>query len=110
MPLKNAISKAFHSIRVSVVALTVFQFSLGGGFAAPAQAGHDDGDTTTPIKHVIVLIGENRSTTCLGLTCPGAEKRCATFCPRESCSHTYTDHVSILKFIERNSGRRSDRK
>ena len=29
--------------------------------AAPAESGTNDGNTTTPIKHVIVIIGENRT-------------------------------------------------
>ena len=29
--------------------------------AAAAQSGSNDGNTTTPIKHVIVIIGENRT-------------------------------------------------
>jgi phospholipase C len=38
------------------------QLALGGAFASPAQAReHEDGETRTPIKHVIVLIGENRT-------------------------------------------------
>jgi phospholipase C len=31
------------------------------GNAAKAQSGSNDGNTTTPIKHVIVIIGENRT-------------------------------------------------
>src|SRR5580700_8009059 len=31
------------------------------GAAAAAQSGSNDGNTTTPIKHVIVIIGENRT-------------------------------------------------
>src|SRR5215467_8897051 len=29
--------------------------------AAAAQSGSNDGNTTTPIKHIIVIIGENRT-------------------------------------------------
>ncbi|HYL64284.1 MAG TPA: alkaline phosphatase family protein [Candidatus Methylomirabilis sp.] len=62
MSLRKALSNALHYVRVTFVAVTVFQFSLGGPLAAPAQADeHHHGDTATPIKHVIVLIGENRS-------------------------------------------------
>jgi phospholipase C len=40
----------------------ILQLSLGGLLAAPLQArGNDEPYTKTPIKHVIVLIGENRS-------------------------------------------------
>jgi phospholipase C len=42
----------------------VFQFSLGGPLAGSLQAqerDHDKGGADSPIKHVIVLIGENRT-------------------------------------------------
>jgi phospholipase C len=42
------------------VAVTVFQFSLGGPLAGSLQA-QEKTQTRTPIKHVIVLIGENRT-------------------------------------------------
>src|SRR5271169_1739032 len=47
---------------MSVVALMTLQLSLGGLLAAPLQArDHDEPFTKSPIKHVIVLIGENRT-------------------------------------------------
>jgi len=64
MSLKKVVSESLHYLRLGVVSLTVFQFSLGGPLAAPLQAHDHDGDhggTASPIKHVIVLIGENRS-------------------------------------------------
>ncbi len=65
MSLKKAVSKSLHCLRLGVVCVTVFQFSLGGPLAAPLQAhdhdDHDRGGTSSPIKHVIVLIGENRT-------------------------------------------------
>ncbi len=64
MSLKKVVSESLHYLRLGVVSLTVFQFSLGGPLAAPLQArdhDRDHGDTASPIKHVIVLIGENRS-------------------------------------------------
>ena len=62
MSLKNVVSRSLHYFRVSLIALTVFQFSLGGPLAAPVQAqGKSHGSTDTPIQHLIVLIGENRS-------------------------------------------------
>jgi phospholipase C len=60
MSLKRVLASALHCVRVSFVAVTVFQFSLGGPLAAPLKADEHQG-TKTPIKHVIVLIGENRS-------------------------------------------------
>jgi phospholipase C len=62
MSLKHVLSKSIHYLRVTFVALMVFQFSLGGPFAAPLLAQDKEGPKTkTPIKHVIVLIGENRT-------------------------------------------------
>jgi phospholipase C len=62
MPLKKTVSKCFHAFRAALFAVTVVQFSLGGPLAGSLQAhDHDNGGTDTPIKHVIVLIGENRT-------------------------------------------------
>jgi phospholipase C len=62
MSLKHTASKVVHGLRVGFITLTVFQFSLGGPLAASLQADEQDkAHTRTPIKHVIVLIGENRT-------------------------------------------------
>ena len=50
--------------RTGLVSISIFQFSVGNSFAAgapPAQQPSRDNDTATPIKHVIVIVGENRS-------------------------------------------------
>jgi phospholipase C len=60
MSFKQFISKSLHGLRVSLVAATVLQLSLGGPLATSVQA-QEEGQTRTPIKHVIVLIGENRT-------------------------------------------------
>jgi phospholipase C len=60
MPLKQVVLKFLHGLRVGLVALTVFQFSLGGPLVGSLQAQQNEG-TRTPIKHVIVIVGENRS-------------------------------------------------
>jgi len=60
MSLKQIVSNCLHGLRVAFVAVTVFQFSLGGPLAGSLQA-HEQVHTTSPIKHVIVLIGENRT-------------------------------------------------
>jgi phospholipase C len=40
----------------------MFQLAIGSAFAAgQTDSGSNDGNTTTPIKHVIVIIGENRT-------------------------------------------------
>jgi phospholipase C len=62
MPLKKTVSKCLHALRAALFAVTVVQFSLGGPLAGSLQAhDHENGGTDTPIKHVIVLIGENRT-------------------------------------------------
>jgi len=66
MKLKHALSRSLHYLRASFVALMIFQFGVGGFLAAPAYASGKNGngngsDTESPIKHVIVLIGENRT-------------------------------------------------
>jgi len=62
MSFKQLASKSLHGLRQSLVALTVLQLSLSGPLASPLQAQElGRGSTRTPIKHVIVLIGENRS-------------------------------------------------
>ena len=60
MSLKQIVSNCLHGLRVAFVALTVFQFSLGGPLAGSLQA-QENTHTRTPIKHIIVLIGENRT-------------------------------------------------
>ena len=56
MSLKQTVSKTLHDLRVGFIALTVFQFSLGGPLATSLQAREKE-NTRTPIKHVIVIIG-----------------------------------------------------
>jgi len=60
MFLTQAVLKTLQVLRNGFIALTVFQFSLGGPLVSPARA-QEGGQAKTPIKHVIVLIGENRT-------------------------------------------------
>jgi phospholipase C len=60
MSLKQIVSKSLHGLRAGFIALTLFQFSLGGPLASSLQA-QEKVRTSTPIKHLIVLIGENRT-------------------------------------------------
>jgi len=60
MSVKQFVSSCFHGLRVAFVVVTVFQFSLGGPLAGSLQAQQIP-HTSTPIKHLIVLIGENRT-------------------------------------------------
>src|SRR6516162_10935669 len=60
MSLKNMVSECLDGLRVGFIALTVFQFSLGAPLTTSVQA-QEKPHTRSPIKHVIVLIGENRT-------------------------------------------------
>src|SRR4029077_10742498 len=60
MLLKNIVATCSESLRVGFIALTVFQFSLGGPLTTSLRA-QEKPHTRTPIEHVIVLIGENRT-------------------------------------------------
>ena len=60
MFLKQIVSKCVQGLRTCLVAVTVFQFSLGGPLVSSVSANPPNG-TTSPIQHVIVLIGENRT-------------------------------------------------
>lgn len=64
MSVKSLASTAMQVVRTGLVSISVFQFAVGNSFAAgfsPAQQPSRDNDTATPIKHVIVIVGENRS-------------------------------------------------
>ena len=62
MSLKIVAGKCLHRLRLGLVGICVFQLSLGGPLASSTQAQEkEEVRTRTPIKHVIVLIGENRS-------------------------------------------------
>jgi phospholipase C len=53
---------ALRAARTGLVSSVIFQLTIGNVFAAePPQPQCHDNDTKTPIKHVIVIIGENRS-------------------------------------------------
>jgi phospholipase C len=62
MNIKQVASLGLRSVRAGVISAAVFQFAIGSSFL-DAQAHHSsrDNETTSPIKHVIVIIGENRS-------------------------------------------------
>jgi phospholipase C len=60
MHLKGFFAKALHGIKTVFVGITVVQFSFGGLLVSSIEA-REHPKTTTPIKHVIVLIGENRT-------------------------------------------------
>ena len=58
MSVKQVASSALQCLRMGMASLALFQLIAGTSLNAQ-QTGDDN--TTTPIKHVIVIIGENRS-------------------------------------------------
>src|SRR5277367_53761 len=66
MHFKNFVSNSLQAARVGLATVALFQFTVGAGLAGAVPPQHKpssspDNDTTSPIKHVIVIIGENRS-------------------------------------------------
>ena len=63
MKAKQLASMAADMARTGLVTAAVVQFAVGNAFAAtqPGTPPGRDNDTSSPIKHVIVIIGENRS-------------------------------------------------
>jgi phospholipase C len=60
MRLKDVLTKGLQGVKTVFVGITIVQFSFGGLLESSAEA-QERSKTATPIKHVIVLIGENRS-------------------------------------------------
>ena len=62
MSLKHVASSTTYCLRICLAAIALFQFTIGASLAdaAPPEKSRDS-ETVTPIKHVIVIIGENRS-------------------------------------------------
>jgi phospholipase C len=56
---KESARKMLHGARLLLAFVAMMQFSFFGPLVGSAQA--DDRPTTTPIKHVIIIIGENRT-------------------------------------------------
>jgi len=62
MHLKGFFEQCLHGIKTIIVGITIVQFSFGGLLVSSVEAKEKEhGKTRTPIKHVIVLIGENRT-------------------------------------------------
>ncbi|MGA2650167.1 MAG: alkaline phosphatase family protein [Terracidiphilus sp.] len=62
MTLRKIALTVMRALRTGFVSVATFQLALGTGFAAgQPETPSRDNDTSTPIKHVIVIIGENRS-------------------------------------------------
>src|SRR5271155_813107 len=62
MTAKQLAFSSMRAIRTGLVSTAIFQLAIGSSFANGQTAPPSrDNDTATPIKHVIVIIGENRS-------------------------------------------------
>jgi phospholipase C len=64
MNIRTIVSLTLRGVRVGMVSLAALQMSVGPALAATAESASSNpglGKTVTPIKHVIVIIGENRS-------------------------------------------------
>ncbi len=62
MNIRQVASLVRRSVHAGVISVAVFQFAIGSSFLdAQAPGSSRDNETSTPIKHVIVIIGENRS-------------------------------------------------
>ena len=63
MSVKHIAAKALHGLRIGLASVALFQFTIGASLAgaAPKKASAGDANTASPIKHVIVIVGENRS-------------------------------------------------
>src|SRR5271168_1493617 len=60
MKFKRVASHTLNGLRMGLTAVALFQFSLVAPLVS-AQTPDPSKNTTSPIKHVIVIIGENRS-------------------------------------------------
>ncbi|MGA7634095.1 MAG: phosphoesterase, partial [Terriglobales bacterium] len=59
MSYKSLASKGVHYLRIGLAGLAMFQFTICAPFANAAD--QPKAATASPITHVIVIIGENRS-------------------------------------------------
>src|SRR5580692_11623682 len=63
MTFKSITSQGIHYLRIGMAGLAMVPLTIGAPFAnaAPKPQQARDYGTVSPIKHVIVIIGENRS-------------------------------------------------
>jgi phospholipase C len=63
MTAKHFATSAMRAVRTGLVSTAIFQLAVGSAFAADQTSKNTSSshETTTPIKHVIVIIGENRT-------------------------------------------------
>ncbi len=60
MKLKKLAAKGLDGLRLALTGLTLFQVAVGTPIVSANEYGNSN-NTRSPIKHVIVIIGENRS-------------------------------------------------
>ena len=61
MDFRKLASQTARGLRLGMTSLAILQLSCGFTLAAAVENQNKHGSTRTPIKHVIVIIGENRS-------------------------------------------------
>jgi phospholipase C len=62
MSAKQFASTAMRAIRTGLISAAILQLAIGNIFLdAQSRDESRDNETSSPIKHVIVIIGENRS-------------------------------------------------
>jgi phospholipase C len=62
MSVRQVASNALHGLRMGMASIALFQLVVGTTLSgATPPLASNDANTTSPIKHVIVIIGENRS-------------------------------------------------
>jgi phospholipase C len=61
MTFKRVVSGTLHGLRTGIAFLAMAQLAIGLPAARAQSGAANDNKTTSPIKHVIVIIGENRS-------------------------------------------------
>ena len=63
MAFKHFAAKAMQGFRIGLTSVALLQFSLGASIANAHDRDddHHHGKTASPIKHVIVIVGENRT-------------------------------------------------
>jgi phospholipase C len=61
MTLEQVVSRTLQGLRTGIAFLAAAQFAVGLPVAQAQERASNDSKTTSPIKHVIVIIGENRS-------------------------------------------------
>ncbi|MBV8630560.1 MAG: phosphoesterase [Silvibacterium sp.] len=62
MTVKQVAARVVRTVRAGVISAAVFQFAIGNSLLqAQSPSNSRDDETSSPIKHVIVIIGENRT-------------------------------------------------